>query len=121
MLTVFGDDYDTPDGTCLRDYLHVVDLARGHLCAIEYALAHTGAEAINLGTGSGTSVLELIHTFEEATGVHVPYRIGPRRAGDLARCWADASKAERLLGWKTEKTLEQMCRDSWSFALKCGE
>lgn len=121
MLTVFGDDYDTPDGTCLRDYLHVVDLARGHLCAIEYALAHTGAEAINLGTGSGTSVLELIRTFEEATGVHVPYRIGPRRAGDLARCWADASKAERLLGWKTEKTLEQMCRDSWSFALKCGE
>ena len=121
MLTVFGDDYDTPDGTCLRDYLHVVDLARGHLCAIEYALAHTGAEAINLGTGSGTSVLELIRTFEEATGVHVPYRIGPRRAGDLARCWADASKAERLLGWKTEKTLEQMCRDSWSFVLKCGE
>ena len=119
-LTVFGDDYDTPDGTCLRDYLHVVDLARGHLLAIDYAAGHPGAEAINLGTGSGVSVLELIHTFIRATGVDVPYVIGPRRDGDLARVWADASKAKALLGWTAEKTVEEMCRDSWNFVCKAG-
>ncbi len=120
-LTVFGDDYDTPDGTCLRDYLHVVDLAKGHLQAIDYGVTHPGAEAINLGTGSGVSVLELIHTFIRATGVDVPYVIGPRRDGDLARVWADASKAKTVLGWTAEKTLEEMCRDSWNFVCNAGK
>ncbi|MGN1306834.1 MAG: UDP-glucose 4-epimerase GalE [Faecousia sp.] len=115
QLTVFGDDYDTPDGTCLRDYLHVVDLAKGHLKAINYAAAHTGIEAVNLGTGNGVSVLELVHAFERATGVKVPYVIGPRREGDLARCWANAEKAKTLFGWTADMTLEEMCRDSWNF------
>lgn len=115
QLTVFGDDYDTPDGTCLRDYLHVVDLAKGHLKAIDYAAKHTGIEAVNLGTGNGVSVLELVHAFERATGVKVPYVIGPRREGDLARCWANAEKAKSLLGWTADMTLEEMCRDSWNF------
>lgn len=115
QLTVFGDDYDTPDGTCLRDYLHVVDLAKGHLKAIDYAAAHTGIEAVNLGTGNGVSVLELVHAFERATGVKVPYVIGPRREGDLARCWANAEKAKTLFGWTADMTLEEMCRDSWNF------
>lgn len=114
-LTVFGDDYDTPDGTCLRDYLHVVDLAKGHICALDYAAVHTGVDAINLGTGNGVSVLELLHTFIRVNGVDVPYVIGPRRDGDLARCYANAEKAERVLHWKTEKTVEDMCRDSWNF------
>lgn len=117
-LTVFGDDYDTPDGTCLRDYIHVVDLARGHLKALEYADKNTGAEAINLGTGNGVSVLELVNAFIEATGMDVPYVIGGRRDGDIACCWADAEKSERLLHWKAEKNIEQMCRDSWNFILK---
>ncbi len=120
QLTVYGDDYDTPDGTCLRDYLHVVDLAKGHLRALDYALAHTGIEAVNLGTGRGTSVLELVHAFERATGVKVPYVIGPRRDGDLARCWANAEKAKRLLGWTADMTLEEMCRDSWNFVRKAA-
>lgn len=114
-LTVFGNDYPTPDGTCLRDYLHVVDLAKGHLAALNYADAHTGAEAFNLGTGKGVSVLELIHTFERVNQITVPYIIGARRDGDLARCWADPTKAAEVLGWRTEKSLEDMCRDSWSF------
>lgn len=112
-LTVFGDDYDTEDGTCVRDYIHVVDLARGHLAALKYTAA--GAEAFNLGTGRGTSVLELVRAFSRVNGVEVPYVIGPRRAGDLPRCWADASKAERLLGWRAEKTTDEMCRDSWNY------
>lgn len=120
QLTVYGDDYDTPDGTCQRDYLHVVDLAKGHLKALDYALAHTGIEAVNLGTGRGTSVLELVHAFERATGVKVPYVIGPRRDGDLARCWANAEKAKRLLGWTADMTLEEMCRDSWNFVKKAA-
>lgn len=118
QLTVFGDDYDTPDGTCLRDYLHVVDLAKGHLKALDYSASHTGAEAVNLGTGSGVSVLELVHAFEKAAGVPVPYVIGPRRDGDLARVYANAEKAERLLGWKAEKSIEEMCRDSWNFIVQ---
>ena len=120
-LTVFGDDYDTPDGTCLRDYLHVVDLAKGHLAAIDYAVSHPGAESINLGTGTGVSVLELIHTFIRATGVDVPYVIGPRRDGDLPRVWADAGKARELLGWTAKETLEEMCLDSWRFVCKAGK
>ncbi len=115
-LTVFGDDYPTPDGSCQRDYLHVVDLAVGHLKALEYAAEHKGAEAINLGTGNGVSVLELVHAFNKANGLDLPYVIGPRREGDLAAFWADAKKAEQLLGWKAEHSLEDMCRSAWDFA-----
>ncbi len=114
-LTIFGNDYATPDGTCLRDYLHVMDLARGHLLAMDYAMTHTGAEAVNLGTGQGTSVLALVETFIDVNGVPVPYVIGPRREGDLDKCWADPGKAEALLGWRAELSLAQMCRDSWNF------
>lgn len=116
QLTVFGNDYDTPDGTCLRDYIHVVDLARGHLKALSYDKC--GAEAFNLGTGQGTGVLELVETFSRVNGVAVPYVIGGRRAGDLARCWADTAKAETLLHWRAEHTLADMCRDSWNFILQ---
>ena len=114
-LKVFGGDYPTPDGTCVRDYIHVVDLAKGHVCAIRYALKNTGCEAINLGTGVGYSVKDIISAFEKATGVKVPYVMADRRPGDNAMIYADASKAERLLGWRTEKTLEDMCRDAWAF------
>lgn len=120
-LTVFGNDYDTPDGTCLRDYLHVVDLAKGHLCALDYAAEHVGAEPINLGTGKPVSVLELLHAFIRVNGVDVPYVIGGRRDGDLPASYANAEKAERLLNWKAEKTVEDMCRDSWNFILQHKE
>ena len=112
-LSVFGNDYPTPDGTGVRDYIHVVDLAKGHVAALRYALTHKGTEVFNLGTGRGVSVLELVHAFEAATGVKIPYEIAPRRPGDLAECWADPSKAERVLGWHAEKTVEDMCADSW--------
>ena len=115
-LTVFGDDYDTPDGTGVRDYIHVVDLALGHLAALNYADSHTGAEAINLGTGHGTSVLEIVRAFEKASGREVPYRIAARRAGDIATCYADTSKAAKLLGWRAERNIDDMCRDGWNFA-----
>ena len=114
-LTVFGDDYDTHDGTGVRDYLHVCDLAQGHVCAVKYARTMTGAEAINLGTGTGYSVLDMVNAFESANGVKVPYVIGPRRAGDLATVYSDPTKAEKLLSWKAELTLEDMCRDSWNW------
>ena len=120
-LTIFGGDYPTPDGTCQRDYLHVVDLAVGHLKALEYAASHTGAEAINLGTGHGISVLELVHAFETANQIKLPYEIGPRRDGDLAAFWADAQKAESILGWIATHTVEDMCRSSWEFARKSAE
>ena len=103
-LTVFGDDYDTPDGTGVRDYIHVVDLALGHLAAL------------NLGTGHGTSVLEIVRAFEKASGRKVPYRIAARRAGDIATCYADTSKAAKLLGWRAERNIDDMCRDGWNFA-----
>ncbi len=112
-LSVFGNDYPTPDGTGVRDYIHVVDLAKGHVAALEYALKHTGAEVFNLGTGQGVSVLELIKAFETATGVAIPYEIAPRRPGDIAQCWADPTKAQTILGWRAEKTLEDMCADAW--------
>ena len=114
-LGVFGDDYPTPDGTCRRDYIHVVDLAKGHLAALRYCDGHAGCEAINLGTGSPVSVLELIHTFERVNGVRVPYRMEPRRPGDVVENWANADKAHRLLGWTAEKTIEDMCRDAWNW------
>lgn len=114
-LSVFGDDYPTPDGTGVRDFIHVCDLAEGHLAALNYAEKHTGAEAFNLGTGNGASVMEVINAFESATGVRVPYVIAPRRAGDLACYYADASKANTVLGWHATRGLEQMCRDSWNW------
>ena len=114
-LSVFGNDYDTPDGTGVRDYIHVVDLAEGHLCAIQYAQAHTGCEIFNLGTGRGVSVLEMVHTFSEVNHVPVPYVIGPRRAGDLATVYADPAKAKQILGWEAKKSLADMCRDSWNW------
>ena len=113
QLSVFGDDYDTPDGTGVRDYIHVVDLAKGPVKAVDYALKTKGADAINLGTGVGYSVLDLVKAFKKANGVEVPYKIAPRRAGDVATCYSDPSKAAELLGWKAEKDLEDMCRDSW--------
>ena len=116
QLTVFGDDYDTPDGTGVRDYIHVVDLALGHLAALKYADSHTGAEAVNLGTGKGTSVLEIVEAFKKASGRDVPYRIAGRRAGDIATCYADTSKALELFGWKAERDIDDMCRDGWNFA-----
>lgn len=108
---VFGDDYDTPDGTGVRDYIHVVDLARGHVAALQHMKA--GANVYNLGTGSGTSVLEIIKAFSKACGRDLPYEIKPRRAGDIAACYADCSKAERELGWRAELSIEQACTDSW--------
>lgn len=115
QLTIFGDDYDTPDGTCRRDYIHVMDLAEGHVKALEYAREHTGAEVFNLGTGAPCSVLEVVHAFEEASGVPVPHVIGERRAGDLADVWADAGKAAEILNWRTSRTLADMCCDSWNW------
>ena len=120
-LTIFGGDYPTPDGTCQRDYLHVVDLAVGHLKALEYAENHNGVEAINLGTGNGISVLELVTAFERANNIKLPYVIGPRRDGDLAAFWADAQKAESILCWSATHTVEDMCRSSWEFARKSAE
>ena len=108
---VFGDDYDTPDGTGVRDYIHVVDLARGHVAALQHMKA--GASIYNLGTGSGTSVLEIIKAFSKACERDLPYEIKPRRAGDIAACYADCSKAERELGWRAELSIEQACADSW--------
>lgn len=112
-LHIFGNDYDTPDGTGVRDYLHVVDLAKGHVAAIRYAEEHEGLETINLGTGQGYSVLDLVQTFEKVNHLSLPYVIDPRRPGDVASCYADPSYAKELLGWQTEKTLDDMCRDSW--------
>ena len=112
-LSVYGDDYDTHDGTGVRDYIHVVDLALGHVKAVEYALKNTGADVFNLGTGNGYSVLDLVHAFEKASGATVPYAVAPRRAGDIATCYSDPSKAERVLGWKAAHGVDEMCRDSW--------
>lgn len=117
-LTVHGDDYDTPDGTGVRDYIHVVDLARGHLKALEYAMKNRGCEAVNLGTGRGYSVLEIIRTFELVNGVKLPFTIGPRRPGDLATVYADPRKARELLHWQAEKGIEDMCRDAWNWQSK---
>lgn len=114
-LRVFGNDYPTRDGTGVRDFIHVCDLARGHVAALDYAATHTGTEIFNLGTGHGYSVLELVSAFERATGLNVPYVIAPRRAGDIAESYADVSKALKLLNWKTQKGLDEMCRDSWNW------
>lgn len=113
QLSVYGNDYDTPDGTGVRDYIHVVDLAKGHVAACDYAASHTGSEIINLGTGVGYSVLDIVNAFERVNGVKVPYVIVDRRPGDIATCYADPAKAAELLHWHAEKNLDDMCRDSW--------
>lgn len=114
-LSVFGNDYDTKDGTGVRDYIHVVDLAQGHIKALEKVLSDTGVDAYNLGTGIGYSVLDVVHAFEKANGVNVNYRIAPRRPGDIAECFADPKKAKELLDWQAQLSIEDMCRDSWNF------
>lgn len=115
-LGVFGNDYDTPDGTGVRDYIHVVDLAKGHVCAVDKVTSTTGVNIYNLGTGNGYSVLDIVKAFEKANGVAIPYKIKDRRAGDIATCYADPTKAFNELGWKAEYDLERMCKDSWRFA-----
>ena len=117
-LSVFGNDYPTPDGTGVRDYIHVVDLAKGHVKACEYTESHSGSEIINLGTGHGYSVLDLVNTFTRVNNVPVPYVFAPRRPGDIAENYADPSRAKKLLGWEAEKTLEDMCRDTYRFQQK---
>ncbi len=114
-LSVFGNDYSTSDGTGVRDYIHVVDLAKGHLKALQYSREHRGTEIFNLGTGNGTSVLELVETFKRVNNVAVPYEIVARRAGDIATCYADVTKAKKVLGWTAKLTVEDMCRDSWNW------
>ena len=119
ILNIFGNDYNTPDGTCIRDYIHVVDLAKGHVCALDkLENSASGVYVYNLGSGKGYSVLEIVNTFERVNGVKVNHQIAPRRAGDLAEFFADPTKALNELKWKTEKTLEDMCRDSWNFMKK---
>ena len=112
-LRVFGDDYPTPDGTGVRDYIHVVDLADGHLAALRYAHGRPGMHVFNLGTGRGNSVLEMLAAFGRACGRELPYEVVPRRPGDVAACWADPTRAEQTLGWRAARTLEQMCADAW--------
>lgn len=117
-LRVFGDDYPTPDGTGVRDYIHVCDLAIGHVKALEHIDSLDGARAFNLGTGKGSSVLDVVHAFERASGVKIPYSVTPRRAGDIATCYADCSRAKNELGWEAKYTLDDMCRDNWKFIQK---
>lgn len=115
-LNIFGNDYDTKDGTCIRDFIHVVDLARAHVLALEYSLKHKGVEVINIGTGNGYTVSEVVKAYEKASGVKIKVEIAPRRAGDIAISFADVSKAEKLLGFKTEFDIEKMCEDSYRFS-----
>ena len=117
-LSVFGNDYDTPDGTGVRDYIHVVDLSKGHVAAVKYTAEHKGCEVFNLGTGTGYSVLDMVNTFRSVNQVALPYVITDRRPGDIATCYADPAKSEALLGWKAEKGLAEMCRDSWNWQSK---
>ncbi len=114
-LSIFGDDYDTPDGTGVRDYIHVIDLAKGHVLALKDNLATTGSHVYNLGAGQGYSVLDLVKTFEKENNVTIPYTIKPRRAGDIATCYANSNKAKEVLGWTAQKTLADMVRDSWKW------
>jgi UDP-glucose 4-epimerase len=114
-LHVYGDDYDTPDGTGVRDYIHVVDLARGHVKALQAITDNCGVAVYNLGTGEGYSVLEVVHAFEKVNGIRIPYVIDSRRDGDIAVCYSDPAKANRELGWKAEFDLHTMCRDSWNW------
>ena len=117
-LGVFGNDYDTPDGTGVRDYIHVVDLAKGHVKAVKKLEDNSGLSIYNLGTGKGYSVLDIVKNFEAATGIKIPYSIKPRRAGDVATCYSDATKAKKELGWEAEYDIKYMCADSWNFQQK---
>ena len=117
-LSVFGNDYDTPDGTGVRDYIHVVDLARGHVAAVKYVAANKGCQVFNLGTGTGYSVLDMVNAFRTVNNVALPYVIVDRRPGDIATCYADPAKSETVLGWKATHSLEDMCRDSWNWQSK---
>jgi UDP-glucose 4-epimerase len=119
-LSVFGGDYDTPDGTGVRDYIHVMDLAEGHIAALDHLLRAPGLTTVNLGTGRGSSVLELVEAFQAASGRKIPYRIAPRRPGDAASSYADAAKAEQVLGWKARRSLVDMCRDTWRWQQNSG-
>jgi UDP-glucose 4-epimerase len=112
-LNVWGNNYNTPDGTGVRDYIHVVDLALGHIKALQYLQQAPGCVAVNLGTGTGHSVLEMLHAFEKASGQKIPYTVAPRRAGDIAACYGDPTLASQLLGWRAERNLATMCEDAW--------
>ena len=123
-LSVFGDDYNTPDGSCIRDYINVVDLAKAHVIAMDRMLENKSDEKVeifNLGTGTGVSVLELIHTFEKATGVKVPHKIVGRREGDIEKVWANPEKANNVLGWKAVETLEDTLKSAWNWQVKLRE
>lgn len=117
-LNVYGNDYPTGDGTGIRDYIHVTDLAKGHVAALEYSAKNSGTEIFNLGTGKGISVFEIVNAYSKACGHDIPYKIMPRREGDIAECYADVSKANRILGWKAELSVDEMCRDSWNWQSK---
>jgi len=123
QLTVYGNDYDTPDGTCIRDYIHVVDLAEAHVKSIQYLQDKTDNfyDLFNLGTGNGNTVLEVVKTFEKVSGKSLNYKIGPRRPGDVEKVWANTEKAENVLGWKSRLTLEDALRDSWNWQLKLSK
>ena len=121
MLSIFGNDYPTPDGTCVRDYIHVMDLAKGHVAAVKYATENKSTEVFNLGTGIGYSVMDTVNTFMEVNHVDVPYQIVGRRAGDIATCYADPAKSKEVLGWTAQETLADMCRDSWNWQQKNPE
>ena len=123
-LSIFGDDYNTPDGTCIRDYINVVDLAKAHVVAIARILEKKQKEKVevfNIGTGHGLSVLQLVHAFEKATGVKLNYQIAPRRAGDIEQVWADPALANKELGWKAETNIEDTLRSAWNWQLKLRE
>ena len=115
QLSVYGNDYDTHDGTGVRDYIHVVDLAKGHVASVDYVAKHTGCHVFNLGTGTGYSVLDMVKTFRDVNGVALPYQIVDRRPGDIATCYADPAKSAKVLGWKAEKNLADMCQDAWNW------
>ena len=114
---IFGDDYETKDGTGVRDYIHVVDLAKGHVCALDYIINNKGLDVFNLGTGNGYSVLELVKTFEEVNNLNVPYLIAPRRDGDIAECYADATHAKEKLNWEAKLGARQMCKDAYNYVI----
>ena len=120
-LNIFGDDYPTQDGTGVRDYIHVVDLASGHMSALNFLDDNPGWHAFNLGTGTGVSVLELVKTFEEVNQLTIPYKITPRRSGDIAEFFSNSNKANMLLNWSAEKGIGDMCRDTWKFQMKLKE
>ncbi len=119
-LTIFGNDYDTEDGTCLRDFIHIEDLANAHLKALEYIIGHKGLEIFNIGTGRAYSVLEIVNTFEKETGIKINYSFGPRRAGDIPVSYANVDKAKNVLHWEAKRNLNAMCKDAWNWQKNCN-